>query len=89
MISKFLYYVVYIVDSPLLATYSVGVHVQAENEEHATICVQDYFLRQSLTARIIHVQPIVHFLIASEDQYPQSNLLKNHDGTFDEIGDLP
>lgn len=89
MVCKFLFYVIYIVDSPTSAPYSVGAFVQAENEEHATICVQDYFLRHSLTASIIHVQYLPHFLIATSDQYPKSKLLSTNDGNLEEFDDLP
>lgn len=89
MICKFLFYVVYIVNNPDLASYSVGVYVQAENEEHATLCVQDYFVRQSLNACIIHVHELSHFLIATDDQYPKSKLLHTNDGNFEEFDDLP
>lgn len=89
MICKFLFYVTYIVKSPTLASYSVGVYVQAENEEHASLCVQDYFLRHSLEASIIHVQSLPHFLIATDDHYPKSKLLHTNDGNFEEFDDLP
>lgn len=89
MICKFLYFVTYIVESSNLAPYSVGVFVQAENEEHATLCVQDYFVRHSLSASIINVQPLLHFLIATDDQYPKSKLLQTNDGNFEEFDDLP
>lgn len=89
MISKFLHYCIYTVKSPITAQYSTAVFIMAENEEHATICLQDYFFRHSMTADIISVQMLSNFLIASEDQYPKSKLLKNLYGTFDEIGDLP
>lgn len=88
MVCKSLFYVIYIVDSPISAPYSVGSFVQAENEEHATLCVQDYFVRHSLTARIIHVQYLSHFLIATEDQYPKSKLLSTNDGKFEEFDDF-
>lgn len=89
MISKFLHYCIYTVKSPITAQYSTAVYIQAENEEHATICLQDYFNRHSMTADIISVQLLPNFLIASEDQYPKSKLLKDNVGTFDETGDLP
>lgn len=89
MVCKFLFYVIYIVDSPISAPYSIGVFVQAENEEHATLCVQDFFVRHSLTARIIHVQYLPHFLIATDDQYPKSKLLPTNDRNFEEFDDLP
>lgn len=89
MICKFLFYVTYIVESPNLASYSVGVYVQAENKEHATLCVQDYFVRQYLKACIIHVQELPHFLIATDDHYPKSKLLITNDGNFEEFDDLP
>lgn len=89
MICKFLFFVTYTVDSPQLGFYSVGVYVQAENEEHATIRVQDYLHTHSLTGSILNVQPLQHFLIATEDHYPKSNLLQHESGIFQEVDDLP
>lgn len=89
MICKFLYYCTYTVKSPITAQYSTAVYIQAENEEHATICLQDYFSRHSMTVDILSVQTLPNFLIASEDHYPKSKLYEHSFKPFDEALDLP
>lgn len=89
MICKFLHYIIYTVKSPVCAQYTTAVYVQAENEEHATLCVQDYFSRHSMTADIISVRTLPHFLIANQDHYPKSTLYEQSIRPFDEALDLP
>lgn len=89
MICKFLHYCVYTVKSPIVAQYSCGVYIQAENEEHAILCLQDYFLRHSMAADIISVQTLPHFLIATQEHYPKSSFNEQPIRPFDEALDLP
>lgn len=89
MICKFLHYCSFIVSPPDRPKYSLGMYIQAENVEHATICLQDYFQRHSMTAEITYIQTVYGFLIATDDQYPKSKLNEQSIRPFDEALDLP
>lgn len=89
MVCKFLHYAVYTVRPVDRAPYSLGIYVQAENIEHATLCLEDYFSRHNLSADILHIETLPHFLIATAEQYPKSSLYEQPVKPFDEALDLP